>query len=92
MSVENPMKILNFPASRPRRPRVARHLATVETLLSECLQRQLAIREDGRRLQASLARLTVLMRDMVRDASRLRNTLGRLRTFRGRAIPPAARG
>ncbi|OLD62528.1 MAG: hypothetical protein AUI47_12150 [Acidobacteria bacterium 13_1_40CM_2_68_5] len=91
MNAEKPMKILNFPASRPRRPRVAEHLASVKTLLSECLERQSALREDGRRLQASLARLTVLTRDMVSRTARLRRTLGRLRDCRGRDNPPTAR-
>ena len=91
MNVEKTMKILHFPASRPRRPRVAEHLARVETLLSECRERQSALREDGRRLQASLAKLTDLTRDMARRTARLRLTLGRLRACRDRTVPPSAR-
>src|SRR2546428_506027 len=90
MKVENTMKTLHFPASSPQPPRLARHIASVEILLAECLERQSALREDGRRLKASLERLTALTRDMVRGTVRLKRTVGRLRGCRGRVAPPSA--
>lgn len=87
MNGKKPMQILHFPAPKPR---VARHIASLEGLLSDCLERQSALREDGRRLQASLERLTALTRDMVRGTVRLRRTLGRLRTCRSRGVPPSS--
>jgi len=90
MNDKKPMKVLRFPTPPRRVSPLSEHLASLEILLSRCVARQSALREDGRRLQASLARLTALTRDMVRGTVRLRRTLGRLRACRGRPVYPAA--
>jgi len=78
MDSKKPMKILNFPARAARPPAVSRSIASVETLLAECRGRQAALRDDGRRLQASLDRLSLLTEDVIRGSERLRRTLLRL--------------
>lgn len=79
MESKKPMKILNFPA-RPRTcAPVRRSLASIETLLEECRGRQAALRDDGRRLRKSLARLSLLTEEVIRGSERLRTALGRLR-------------
>ncbi|MBI1949868.1 MAG: hypothetical protein HYS34_00705 [Acidobacteria bacterium] len=85
-----PMKILDFPARRRAGPAVRERIASVESLLGDCLGRQAELQQDGRRLQASLDRLSLLTRDMVRSAERLRHTLGRLRACHPWFGPPPA--
>ncbi len=90
MDTKKPMKILDFPARhRVRRP-LREGIASVETLLGDYLGRQAAFQQNGRRLQASLARLSLLTRDMVRSTERLRHTLGRLRACHRGPVPPSA--
>ncbi|MEK7282931.1 MAG: hypothetical protein AAB249_03905 [Acidobacteriota bacterium] len=89
MGAEKPLKILNFPGHRRTGPPVRERIAVVGTLLGECLGRQAALREDGRRLQASLERLSLLTHDMVRCTERLRHTLGRLRECHRKGGPPS---
>jgi len=87
-SGEKPMKILRFPIRPGPGRNVAGRIASVEWLLSECLSRQSSLREDGRRLRASLERLSVLAHDMVRNTERLRRSAGRLRACHRRIGPP----
>jgi hypothetical protein len=82
-----PMKILRFPVRHPPVGDVAGRIASVETLLSECLSRQSRIHDDGRRLRKSLDRLAVLARDMVRDTENLKRSAGRLRACHRRIGP-----
>jgi len=90
MNTKKPVKILDFQARRRVGPPLREQIASVETLLGDYLGRQAAFQKDGRRLQASLARLSILTRDMVRSTERLRHTLGRLRAcHRGPGPPPA---
>ncbi|HEV8701656.1 MAG TPA: hypothetical protein VGV60_10340 [Candidatus Polarisedimenticolia bacterium] len=85
------MKILNFPARVPRPPAVSRSIVSVETLLAECRGRQAALRDDGRRLMASLDRLSLLTENLIRGSERLRHTLLRLRNCRVRPGTQAPR-
>jgi len=88
-STVKPMKILRF-SPRPGSVRsLAGSIASVETLLSECQRKQSSLREDGRRLRASLDRLATLTRDMVRGTDRLRRSAGRLRECHRWIGPPA---
>ncbi len=86
------MKILPFPI-RPEPGRsVAGRIASVERLLTEYLNRQSNLCEEGRRLRASLDRLSLLTRDMVRGTERLRRSVHILKTCHrriGSAVPPA---
>jgi hypothetical protein len=82
MDLKKPMKILNFPARPPRPPAVGRSIASIETLLAECSGRQAALRDDGRRLRASLDRLSLLTEEVIRGSERLRHALLRLRACR----------
>ncbi len=82
------MKILCFPLRPGRVPQVAERIARVEELLAEYLGRQSVLREDTRRLQASLARLRDLTREMVRKQDSLRLSLDRLRGFPRPPRPP----
>jgi hypothetical protein len=86
---EKPMKILRFPVRPGPGRNVAGRIASVERLLSEYLSRQSSLREDGRRLRASLERLSVLTRDMVRSTELLRRSAGRLGACHRRIGPPA---
>ena len=90
MGAKKPMRILHFPAPRRAVPPVLARIASVASLLSECLGRQSAIGEDGRRLQASLDRLSALTHDMVRSTESLRRSLGRLRACHRKLGPPSA--
>ena len=90
MDAKKPMKILDFPVRRRTGPPVRERIASVETLLGDCLGRQAALQQEGRRLQESLERLSFLTRDMVRSTERLRHTLGRLRACHRRLRPPSA--
>jgi hypothetical protein len=82
-----PMKILRFPFRHHPVRDVAFRIASVETLLSECLSRQSRVREDGRHLRKSLDRLAMLARNMVRDTESLKISAGRLRTCHRRIGP-----
>jgi len=81
------MKILRFPSRRSPARNVAGRIASVETLLTECLERQSRFREDGRRLRQSLDRLAVLARKMARDTENLKASAGRLRACHRRIGP-----
>jgi hypothetical protein len=86
------MEILRFPVRPDPGRSVAGRIASVERLLSEYLSRQSNLREEGRRLRASLDRLSLLTRDMVRGTERLRRSARILKTCHGRigsAVPPA---
>ena len=79
MDSKKPMKILNFPSRPGKPPAVLGRIASVEILLAECRGRQAELRNDGRRLKASLDRLSLLTREVIRGSERLRRTLHRLR-------------
>lgn len=81
------MTVLRFPASRRRYPGVPERLASLEILLGECLGRQERLREEGRRLRASVGRLRRLARQMARSQDCLRRSIGRLRACH-RSIGP----
>jgi len=83
------MKILRFPVGPGIERDLAGHIASVERLLSECRRRRSSLREDGRRLQASLDRLSVLTREMLRGTDSLRRSAGRLRACHRRIGPSA---
>lgn len=91
MDSKKPMKILNFPA-RPRGPAaLLKRIASVEILLAECRGRQAEIRNDGRRLRASLDRLSLLTQDVILGSERLRHALRRLRACQVRPWTRTAR-
>ena len=81
------MKILRFPVPPFPVRDIAGRIASLETLLSECMSRQSRFHEDGRRLRQSLERLAVLARNMVRDSESLKRSAGRLRACRPRIAP-----
>jgi hypothetical protein len=81
------MKILRFPVRQSPVRDIPGRIASLETLLSECLSRQSRFHEDGRRLRQSLDRLAVLARNMVRDSESLKRSAGRLRACRPRIAP-----
>jgi len=82
-----PMKILRFPVRQSPVRDIAGRIASLETLLSECMSRQSRFHEDRRRLSESLDRLAVLARNMARDSESLKRSAGRLRRCRPRIAP-----
>ena len=89
-SAERPMRILRFPVPPDRVRDAALRIALVERLLTECLNRQSSLKEEGQRLRASLERLSVLTRDLVRGTESLRRSAGRLRAGHRRIGPPTS--
>ena len=84
------MKILHFPARRPIRPPLSESLGSVQALLDQCLERQVSMREEGRRLRTALRRLQGLMGEMQVRQSRLGRSLRRLRAVQARRPFPEA--
>jgi chromosome segregation ATPase len=82
-----PMKILRFPLRNSAVGDISGRIASLETLLSECMSRQSRFHEDGRRLKQSLDRLAILARSMARDSERLKRSAARLRACRPRIAP-----
>jgi len=83
------MTLLRFPTVPRRVPGVTRTLASLEALLAECRDRRESLRLERARLLASLGRLRLLSRRMVRGHDRLRRSLGRLRAcHRSLGAPP----
>lgn len=91
MDTKKPMKILNFPVRTGTPPPVRRSIASIEDLLEECRGRQVSLRQDGRRLRESLARLSLLTEDVIRGSERLRHALDRLRACQAGPRPAGPR-
>jgi hypothetical protein len=81
-------KVVPFPARRPESTRIASGLESVGALLVECGRRQIALRDDGRRLADALGRLNAQLAEMAFRQSRLGRSLRRLRALGERARRP----
>lgn len=75
------MKVLRFRAPRPAPEPLAWQIAALRALLEECRMRQTALRDEGRRIQAAVLRLSRLSRVLARSQRRLSLSLGRLRSL-----------